>query len=140
MRRILVEAARRKQRRGHGGGALQRVELVGFPTATEPEEQLLAFDEALTRFAGEDPLAARVVELRYFTGASHEAAAAALGITVLPGPAEMDVRPPPGFATHSANDCGDVLQEWTTQCQLIRTASKPFFYSAVEADRCRDAR
>ena len=47
-----------------------------------PTTQLLAFDEALTRFAVEDPLAARVVELRYFTGASHEAVAAALGMTV----------------------------------------------------------
>jgi hypothetical protein len=44
---------------------------------------LLAFDEALTRFAKEDPLAARVVELRY-TGAGHEAVAVALGITTLP--------------------------------------------------------
>jgi RNA polymerase sigma factor (TIGR02999 family) len=80
MRRILVEAARRKRRRKHGGSA-QRVELQDV-AAPQPEERLLAFDEALTRFAVEDPLAARVVELRYFTGAGHEATAAALGITV----------------------------------------------------------
>jgi RNA polymerase sigma factor (TIGR02999 family) len=80
MRRILVEAARRKRRRKHGG-ALQRVELLD-PPAPQPEDQLLAFDEALTRFAVEDPVGARLVELRYFTGASHEAVAAALGMTV----------------------------------------------------------
>jgi RNA polymerase sigma factor (TIGR02999 family) len=80
MRRILVESARRKRRRKHGGAA-HRVELKDVP-APQPEDQLLAFDEALTRFAVEDPLAARVVELRYFTGAGHEAVAAALGITV----------------------------------------------------------
>jgi RNA polymerase sigma factor (TIGR02999 family) len=80
MRRILVEAARRKRRRRHGG-AMQRVELAD-PPAPNPDDTLLAFDEALTRFAVEDSIAARVVELRYFTGASHEAVAAALGITV----------------------------------------------------------
>jgi RNA polymerase sigma factor (TIGR02999 family) len=80
MRRILVESARRKRRRRHGG-AMKRVELVDPPAPTA-DDTLLAFDEALTRFAGEDPLAARVVELRYFAGASHEAVAAALAITV----------------------------------------------------------
>ena len=80
MRRILVEAARRKRRRKHGGD-LKRVELIDAPAATA-DDTLLAFDEALTRFAVEDPLGARVVELRYFTGAGHEAVAAALGITV----------------------------------------------------------
>jgi len=60
---------------------MKRVELVDPPAPTA-DDTLLAFDEALTRFAVEDPLAARVVELRYFTGAGHEAVAAALGITV----------------------------------------------------------
>jgi len=80
MRRILVEAARRKRRRRHGG-EMKRVELVDAPAPTA-DDTLLAFDEALTRFAVEDPLGARVVELRYFTEAGHEAVAAALGITV----------------------------------------------------------
>jgi RNA polymerase sigma factor (TIGR02999 family) len=80
MRRILVESARRKRRHKHGGD-LQRVEMAD-PPAPQSEDQLLAFDEALTRFAAEDPLGARVVELRYFTGAGHEAVATALGMTV----------------------------------------------------------
>jgi RNA polymerase sigma factor (TIGR02999 family) len=80
MRRILVEAARRKQRRKHGGD-MKRVELPDAP-ARDSDGTLLAFDEALGRFAQEDPLAARVVELRYFAGAGHEAIAVALGITV----------------------------------------------------------
>ncbi len=80
MRRILVEAARRKRRRRHGG-AMKRVELAD-PPAPSSDDVLLAFDEALTRFAQEDPVAARVVELRYFTGASHEAVAAAMGMTI----------------------------------------------------------
>jgi len=80
MRRILVESARRKRRHKHGG-ELHRVDLTDQP-APEPEDRLLAFDEALTRLAAEDPVAARVVELRHFSGAGHEAVAAALGITV----------------------------------------------------------
>jgi RNA polymerase sigma factor (TIGR02999 family) len=80
MRRILVEAARRKRRRRHGG-AMKRVELAD-PPASSTDDALLAFDEAVTRLAQEDPVAARVVELRYFTGASHEAVAAAMGMTI----------------------------------------------------------
>jgi RNA polymerase sigma factor (TIGR02999 family) len=83
MRRILVENARRKQRARHGGGR-QRVELEET-TAAAPsteDDQLLALDEALRRLAEEDPVAARVVELRRFAGLGHEQVAAALGITV----------------------------------------------------------
>jgi hypothetical protein len=50
--------------------------------ARDPDDRLLALDGALTRLAAEDPLAARVVERRHFTGAGHDAVAAALGITV----------------------------------------------------------
>ena len=39
-------------------------------------------DEALTRLAAEDPVAAKVVELRYFAGLGHEAVAETLGITI----------------------------------------------------------
>lgn len=82
MRRILVEAARRKHRVKHGG-ALRRIELNGAAAvASPPGNDVLALDEALTRLAGEDPLAARVVELRYFAGLGHDDIAAALGITV----------------------------------------------------------
>jgi RNA polymerase sigma factor (TIGR02999 family) len=80
MRRILVEAARHKARLKHGGGR-HRVELADHPAA-DPDEQLLALDEALTRLAAEDPVAARVVELRHFAGLGHEQVAAALGVSV----------------------------------------------------------
>jgi RNA polymerase sigma factor (TIGR02999 family) len=81
MRRILVESARRKQRRKHGGG-LQRVPLddIAAP-AGPPSDDLLALNEALTRLAQEDPLKARLVELRFFAGLSVEDAARCLGIS-----------------------------------------------------------
>lgn len=80
MRRILVEKARRKQQSKQGWG-WQRHQLADFP-APDADERLLALDAALTGLASEDPLAARVVELRHFAGLGHEDVAAALGITV----------------------------------------------------------
>jgi RNA polymerase sigma factor (TIGR02999 family) len=80
MRRILVEAARRKARLRHGGGR-HRVELSDHPAA-DPDDRLLALDEALSRLAAEDPEAAKVVELRHFAGQGHDGVAAALGVSV----------------------------------------------------------
>ena len=50
--------------------------------ARDADDRLIALDDALTRLAAEDPVAARVVELHHFAGASHEAVADALGVTV----------------------------------------------------------
>ncbi len=80
MRRILVEAARNKSRLKRGGD-LCRIDLVDIPAA-DPDEHLLALDQALNRLGAEDPLAARVVELRQFGCLGHEEVAATLGITV----------------------------------------------------------
>jgi RNA polymerase sigma factor (TIGR02999 family) len=80
MRRILVEAARRKGRKKRGGQR-HRVELADSP-CPEPDDELLALNEAIERLAKEDPVAAKVVELREFGGLNHEQTATALGVTV----------------------------------------------------------
>jgi len=81
MRRILVDAARRKRTEKHGGHR-RRIALTDVPAYPEVvDEQLLALDQALTRLAAEDPVAARVVELRHFAGLSIEDAAATLGLS-----------------------------------------------------------
>jgi RNA polymerase sigma factor (TIGR02999 family) len=81
MRRILVESARRKQAERHGGGR-RRVDLPAVKAVGDlPPDRLLALDEALTRLAGHDPMAGRLVQLRYFGGLSVEDAAAALGLS-----------------------------------------------------------
>ena len=81
MRRILVDAARRKRTEKHGG-LRRRVDLTDVPANPEvADERLLALDAALTRLAAEDPVAARVVELRHFAGLSIEDAATALGLS-----------------------------------------------------------
>jgi RNA polymerase sigma factor (TIGR02999 family) len=80
MRRILVEAARRKKRLKRGG-QMRRVEM---PEAPAPflDDGLLALDEALSRLAREDSIAARVVELHHFGGLGHTDVADVLRITV----------------------------------------------------------
>lgn len=81
MRRILVDAARRKRTEKHGGHR-NRVDLPDVPAKTEvADEKLLALDAALTQFAAEDPDAARVVVLRHFAGLSIEDAAVTLGMS-----------------------------------------------------------
>src|SRR5215813_4073334 len=80
MRRILVEAARRKRRDKHGGDR-QRIDLdAAQPAIPDPRDDLVALDAALTKLAAEDPQAAKLVELRHFSGLSVAEAARALGI------------------------------------------------------------
>jgi RNA polymerase sigma factor (TIGR02999 family) len=81
MRRILVEKARRKRRQKHGGGA-HRVDLDAALSIAAPDDEFLALDEALTRLAVVDPVAAKVVVLRYFSGLTMAAAAEALGLSL----------------------------------------------------------
>jgi RNA polymerase sigma factor (sigma-70 family) len=82
MRRILVEAARRKKRLKRGGD-LERQPLVedeiAMPEAAEDLEEL---DAALDRLAAKDPRKAELVKLRYFAGLTQEQAAEALGIGI----------------------------------------------------------
>jgi RNA polymerase sigma factor (TIGR02999 family) len=81
MRRILVENARRKQTRKHGGDH-RRADLgLDGLIAPEPEMDLLALDAALERLVERDPQKARLVELRYFAGLTGDQAAAVLGIS-----------------------------------------------------------
>ena len=80
MRRILVERVRQKQQVKRGG-EWQRQELADVP-ARDPDVRLLALDDALVQLATEDPIAAKVVELRYFAGLGHEEIARSLDITV----------------------------------------------------------
>ena len=81
MRRILIENARRRKALRHGGDQvrvdIQQVEIA----APAEDDQLLAIDEALQRFAALDSRKAELVKLRYFIGMTIEEAAGALGIS-----------------------------------------------------------
>jgi len=81
MRRILIDRARRKsrQRRGSGAEHLDADELeIASPA---PDDQLLALNDALERFATLEPQQAELVKLRYFIGLKIEEAAEVLGIS-----------------------------------------------------------
>ena len=81
MRRILVDNARRKRSQKRGGGMV-RHDVDDVPvTAPEPADDLMALDEALTKFAAVDKLKADLVQLRYFAGLTLEQAAKLLGIS-----------------------------------------------------------
>lgn len=81
MRRILVEAARRKNRLKRGGGQV-RQDLEKLEIATpELHEDLLALDEALDKLADADRQAAALVKLRYFVGMTLPEAAQVMDIS-----------------------------------------------------------
>jgi RNA polymerase sigma factor (TIGR02999 family) len=79
MRRILIEQARRKNA-DRRGGQWTRVALENADAAAvAPPDELLALDEALERLDQRDPVAGKLVKLRYYAGLSVEQAAEALG-------------------------------------------------------------
>lgn len=81
MRRILVDNARRKGAQRHGGGH-QRVDMpeIAIASATN-NDQLLAVNDALEKFAVLNSQKAELVKLRYFVGMTIEEAADALNIS-----------------------------------------------------------
>lgn len=82
MRRILVDAARRK-RSLKRGGSVERTDLhESLLIQNAPSEEMLAVNEALDLLAAENPTAADLVKLRYFVGMTMEEAAVALGLSL----------------------------------------------------------
>jgi RNA polymerase sigma factor (TIGR02999 family) len=84
MRHILVDHARARNASKRGGGQpalpLEDHEAEVMLPASEAE-RVLALDEALQRLAAVDEEASRIVEFRFFAGATEEEAARALGIS-----------------------------------------------------------
>jgi len=81
MRQILVDRARQKLSLKRGGAReRQEVPFDEIATAAAPEEVVFVHD-ALDALADEDPLAADLVKLRYFTGFSIEEAAEVLQLS-----------------------------------------------------------
>lgn len=82
MRRILIDRARHRKAVRHGGD-LQRTgfaeDAIDVPSAKDDE--ILAINEILDRFALIEPRKAEVVKLRYFVGMTIEETAEALGIS-----------------------------------------------------------
>ncbi len=81
MRRILIDLARRKQSRRHGGDHQRREFQEGHLVALPLDERLLDLDAAIAQLANVDADLAELVKLRFFAGLTVEEAAAALGIS-----------------------------------------------------------
>jgi RNA polymerase sigma factor (TIGR02999 family) len=81
MRRILVDQARKKKSRKHGG-KFERVSLEDVEIdAPEPAVDLIAVNDALEKFERLDKAAADLVKLRYYAGLTLSQAADTLGIS-----------------------------------------------------------
>jgi RNA polymerase sigma factor (TIGR02999 family) len=80
MRRILIDAARRKKaaKRSAPRQAVDDLANIAAPAASA---DLLALDDALTRLTAADPKLAELVKLRYFAGMSNRQAADCLAIS-----------------------------------------------------------
>ena len=82
MRRILVEAARRKKRLKRGGELDRQPLEEDQIAAPQAPEELIELDAALDKLAKKDSRKAELIKLRYFAGLTQEQAAEALGISV----------------------------------------------------------
>jgi RNA polymerase sigma factor (TIGR02999 family) len=81
MRRILVDAARRKKAAKRGGDFVRQAYDGMEIVVPKPREDLLALDEALRELAVRNRAAVELVQLRYFAGLTLDEAAKALGIS-----------------------------------------------------------
>ena len=81
MRRILVDAARRKHSLKRGAGRRRQPLEEARLVAPRAEDDVLAVDDALGRLAAADAEAAALVKLRFFGGLTSEQAAEALGVS-----------------------------------------------------------
>ena len=81
MRRILVDHARRRGAAKRGGQQNRLLLEDDLVPGLEPEQDVLAVDEALSKLAQIDPRQAQMVELRFFGGLSVAEAAEVLGIS-----------------------------------------------------------
>lgn len=82
MRRVLVDRARRRQRKKRQVDEVRTgITLVPSPALATSEVDLLDLDRALERLAAEAPRAARVVEMRYFAGLEHAEIAEVMGVS-----------------------------------------------------------
>lgn len=82
MRRILVDLARRRNASKRGGAPIH-VELTEATQQGTTGFDFEALDDALNRLALQDPLQARVVELRFFGGLSIPETAAQLNVSAV---------------------------------------------------------
>jgi RNA polymerase sigma factor (TIGR02999 family) len=80
MRRVLIDAARKRYAVKRGGGR-ERMDFLSVEPSVDSEEQVLLIDDALTRLALDKPQVVQLVKLRYFVGLKIDEAAEILEIS-----------------------------------------------------------
>lgn len=122
MRRILVDAARKRAASKHGGG-MGRIHLddvAHLNLSQENDRQLIALNDALDELAKGDPRKARVVELRYFGGLNVQDTAAMLKVSaetvtrdwrLARGWLLLQIRGADGSNAPASGDIGSVLSD-----------------------------
>lgn len=81
MRRILVDAARKRNAIKRGGGIAARLDISSLGLAApDIDHEILVVDDILDALAAADSVAAEIVRLRYFAGLTVPEVAAALGV------------------------------------------------------------
>jgi RNA polymerase sigma-70 factor (ECF subfamily) len=81
MRRILVDHARARHYQKRGGEAVRVTLDKALVVASEPDQDFVALDEALTALAAVDARKSQVVEMRFFGGLTIDETAAALQVS-----------------------------------------------------------
>lgn len=84
MRRILIDRARKRKRKRHGG-ELNRVALENLDALdnlADADEQLIQISEALEKLAINNPRKAELVKLRFFFGLSFDETARTMNISI----------------------------------------------------------
>lgn len=84
MRRILIDRARKRRRKRHGG-ELNRVtfdNLDDLQNRADADDQLIRINEALEKLALKNPRKAELVKLRFFFGLSFQETAKAMKISI----------------------------------------------------------
>ncbi|HEX4123019.1 MAG TPA: ECF-type sigma factor [Verrucomicrobiae bacterium] len=81
MRRILINSARHRRARRHGGGQ-HRLDIHEIEVASvRKDDEMLAVDESLEKLAAHDQTKAELVKLKYFVGLSNQEVASVMGIS-----------------------------------------------------------
>lgn len=81
MRRILVDRARQKHSRKHGGVRIEFDPLQHGGTEQQADERVLLMDEALRVLGRAHPDDERIVTLKFFAGLEHKELAETLGVS-----------------------------------------------------------
>lgn len=80
MRRILMDRARQKATRKHGGAGAELLQIPLDAPDMSADERLLLIEESLKRFEQENPEDSRIVMFKFFAGLTNDEVAGTLGV------------------------------------------------------------